>query len=192
MQPDPNRDYMRDVVRQGANDVANDRVTEAVNYLIDAPDYSARAQEMTRSIENPRDRVDYTGSLACLNALLDLGAANRDAFERILKLVETKRKENPSVSKRDYQRDIMRDRRKRMAKAILLHEARQGPLRGDDRTREMASIRARWAKAKAEFLVMRESVSAGDRLDATRDFWAMVDRQLDANVASLHRTQAVA
>jgi hypothetical protein len=136
--------------------------------------------------------VDYTGSLACLNALLDLGAANRDAFERILKLVETKRKENPSVSKRDYQRDIMRDRRKRMAKAILLHEARQGPLRGDDRTREMASIRARWAKAKAEFLVMRESVSAGDRLDATRDFWAMVDRQLDANVASLHRTQAVA
>jgi hypothetical protein len=192
MQPDPNRDYMRDVVRQGANDVATDRVTEAVNYLIDAPDYSARAQEMTRSIEAPRDRVDYTGSLACLNALLDLGAANRDAFERILKLVETKRKENPSVSKRDYQRDIMRDRRKRMAKAMLLHEARQGPLRGEDRTKEMASIRARWAKAKAEFLVMRETVSAADRLDATRDFWAMVDRQLDANVASLHRTQAVA
>jgi hypothetical protein len=172
--------------------VANDRVTDAVNYLIDATDYSARAQEMTRSIENPQDRVDYTGSLACLNALLDLGTANRDAFERILKLVETKRKENPSVSKRDYQRDIMRDRRKRMAKAMLLHEARQGPLRGEDRTKEMASIRARWAKAKAEFLVMRETVSAADRLDATRDFWAMVDRQLDANVASLHRTSAVA
>jgi hypothetical protein len=172
--------------------VATDRVTEAVNYLIDAPDYSARAQEMTRSIETPKERVDYTGSLACLNALLDLGAANRDAFERLLKLVETKRKENPSVSKRDYQRDIMRDRRKRMAKAILLHEARQGVLKGAARAAEMASIRARWDKAKAEYLIKQETASGADRLDAIRDFWAMVDRQLDANVANLHKTSAVA
>jgi hypothetical protein len=172
--------------------VATDRVTEAVNYLIDAPDYIVRAQEMTRSIETPKARVDYTGSLAPLNALLDLGVANRDAFERILKLVEAKRKDNPNVAKRDYQRDIMRERRKRMAKALLLHEARQGPLRGEDRTKEMASIRARWSKAKAEYLIDRDVSTGGERLDATRDFWAMVDRQLDANVANLHRTSAVA
>lgn len=172
--------------------MATDRVTEAVNYLIEAADYSARAQEMTRSIENPRQRVDYTGSLAPLNALLDIGASNRDAFERLLKLVEDKRMENPTVSKRDYQRNIMRDRRKRMAKAILLHEARQGPLRGEARVKEMASIRARWSKAKTEYLVTRETSSGAERLDATRDFWAMVDRQLDANVANLHRTSAVA
>jgi hypothetical protein len=172
--------------------VASDRVTEAVNYLIDAPDYSARAQEMTRSIETPKDRVDYTGSLACLNALLDLGVANRDAFERILKLIEGKRRENPSVAKRDYQRDIMRDRRKRMAKALLLHEARQGPLKGDTRATEMAAIRARWDRAKAEYLVKEETASGTDRLEAIRNFWAMVDRQLDANIANLHKTSAVA
>ena len=172
--------------------MATDRVTEAVNHLIEAADYAVRAQEMTRSIENPRERVDYTGSLACLNALLDLGVANRDAFERLLKLVEEKRMDNPAVSKRDYQKLIMRDRRKRMAKALLLHEARQGPLKGEARTLEMASIRARWAKAKTEYLVTRETATGADRLDATRDFWAMVDRQLDANVANLHRTSAVA
>ena len=172
--------------------MATEHVTDAVNYLIDASDYAARAHEMTRSIENPRDRVDYTGSLACLNALLDLGVANRDAFERLLKLVEEKRMENPTVSKRDYQKNIMRDRRKRMAKALLLHEARQGPLKGEERATEMAAIRARWAKAKAEYLVTRETASAADRLDATKDFWAKVDRQLDANVANMHRTSAVA
>ena len=172
--------------------MATDRVTDAVNYLIDAPDYIVRAQEMTRSIENPKGRVDYTGTLASLNALLDLGVANRDAFERILKLIEERRRENPSVAKRDYQRDIMRDRRKRMAKALLLHEARQGPLKGDARATEMASIRARWDKAKAEFMIKQNVATGAERLDAIRDFWAMVDRQLDANVANLHRTSAVA
>jgi hypothetical protein len=172
--------------------VATERVTEAVNYLIDAPDYIVRAQEMTRSIENPRARVDYTGSLAPLNAMLDLGVANRDAFERLLKLVEEKRRDNPSVAKRDYQRDIMRDRRKRMAKALLLHEARSGPLKGDARATEMASIRARWDKAKAEYVINRDVGSGAARLEAIKDFWAMVDRQLDANVANLHKTSAVA
>jgi hypothetical protein len=56
----------------------------------------------------------------------------------------------------------------------------------------MASIRARWSKAKAEYLVTKETETGGDRLEATREFWAMVDRQLDANVANLHRTSAVA
>ena len=176
----------------GGRDVATERMTEAVNYLIEAPDYSARVQEMTRSIENPRSRVDYTGSLACLNALLDLGSANRDGFERLLKLVEDKRMEEPSTAKKDYQRNIMRDRRKRMAKAILLHEQRAGPLRGAARAVEMAAIRTRWAKAKAEYLVKHEPETGGERLDATRDFWAMVDRQLDANIAGMHKTKAVA
>ena len=172
--------------------MATERMTEAVNLLIEAPDYAARVQEMTRSIENPKLRVDYTGSLACLNVLLDLGATNRDGFERLLKLIEAKRMESPATAKRDYQKNIMRDRRRRMAKALLLHEARSGALKGAARAQEMAAIRTRWAKAKAEYLVTHETETAADRLDATRDFWAMVDRQLDANIANLHRTSAVA
>lgn len=174
------------------NTVTNDRVVEAVNYLIEAPDYSARTQEMTRSLESPKHPLAYVGALSCLNALLDLGRDNRDAFERLIKLIEAKRKENPKVAKRDYQRDIMRDRRKRMAKALLLHEARVGPLKGDARANEMVSIRNRWTKAKAEYIVQRDVVSASARLEATRDFWAMVDRQLDANIANMHKTAAVA
>jgi len=167
-------------------------MTEAVNHLIAAPDYSARVQEMTRFIENPKGRVYYTGPVSCLNVLLDLGTTNRDAFERILKLVEEKRMEEPATAKRDYQRNIMRDRRRRLAKAMLLHEARSGPLRGDARADEMVAIRGRWAKAKTEYLIKSGADSSAERLEAIREFWAMVDRQLDANIANMHKTSAVA
>ena len=172
--------------------MTTDPIVEAVNLLIDADDYSARVQELTRSLETPKEAVSYTGSMACLNALLAIGKDDRNAFERVVRLIEAKRKENPKMAKRDYQRDIMRDRRKRMAKAILLHEARSGPLRGAARAAEMASIRTRWTRAKAEFIVDREASSAQERREATAAFWAMVDRQLDANVANLHKTAAVA
>ncbi len=173
--------------------MANDRVVTAVNYLIDTPDYSALAQEMTSTLENWRTRpLQYAGKLACLNAMLDVGLSNRDAFEKLLHLVEAKRMENPRVNKRDYQRNLMRERRKRMAKALLLHEARSGPLKGETRTAMMAAIRHRWDKAKAEHLTAREIGSAAERLEAIREFWATVDRQLDANIASMHKTSAVA
>jgi hypothetical protein len=170
----------------------DDPITEAVNLLIEAENYSTLAQEMTRAIERPVMRVAYVDEHACFNALVDLGETDRNAFERLLKLIDAKRQENPKTAKRDYQRDIMRDRRKRMAKAILLHEARSGPLRGTARAAEMTAIRARWTRAKAQFIVDRQSSSSvNERLQATRDFWEMVDRQLDANLANVHRTSAV-
>jgi hypothetical protein len=173
--------------------VNDEMIVNAVNLLIEAHNYSALAQEMTHFVEEVRGGTPrYSGDLDPLNALISLGRANRAAFERVLKLVDEKRKEDPKTAKRDYQRDIMRERRQRMAKAILLHEARHGALKGEARTLEMASIRARWTRAKTQFIVDRSPPSAEDRLAAIRDFWDMVDRQLDANVANLRRTAAVA
>lgn len=170
----------------------NDTIVEAVNLLIAAENYSALAAEMTRRIEDRASEIEYGQGLLPLNALVDLGRRDRNAFERVLKLVDGKRREDPKSAKRDYQRDLMRERRQRMAKAILLHEARSGALRGADRKTEMESVRQRWTRAKAQFIVDRGATSAEERTQATRAFWAMVDRQLDANLANLQRTAAVA
>lgn len=173
--------------------MAKDRIVAAVSYLIDAANYSALAQEMTRTVETwPNHPTQYVGEAGCLNDLLALGVKNRERFEQVLALVERKRLGNPKVSKREYQKLIMRDRRKRMAMALVLHEARSGPLKGEARTAEMASIRARWERAKAEYLASQETMSGKERQSAIQDFWAMVDRQLSANLADMHRTRAVA
>jgi hypothetical protein len=171
--------------------MADERLVAAVNYLIDTADYSALSQEMTRALEGGATPL-YTGKRACLNTLVAGGKRSRDAFENVLKLVERKRMDNPKVSKREYQKVIMRERRKRMAKALLLHEARRGPLKAADRTGEMTAIRLRWDRAKAEFLATRETMSGAERLVAIKEFWANVDRELDANIANLQKTRAVA
>ena len=173
--------------------MAKDRIVAAVSYLIDAPNYSALAQEMTRTVETwPNHPTQYVGTAGALNDLLMLGVKDREKFEQVLALVERKRLGNPRVAKRDYQRNIMRERRKRMAMALVLHEARSGPLKGEERVATMAAIRGRWERAKAEYLAKQETMSGEERLSAIRDFWAMVDRQLSANLADMHGTRAVA
>jgi hypothetical protein len=171
----------------------NDRVVAAVNYLIASDDYSTLIGQMTRIIEGrPPRPAQFMGDAACLNALVEVGIKSREAFEKVLALVERKRLVNPKVAKREYQKVIMRERRKRMAKALVLHEARSGPLRGEDRASTMAAIRRRWEQARAQFLASQEVMSGEERLVAIRQFWATLDRQLDANLADLHKTRAVA
>jgi hypothetical protein len=168
--------------------MAKDRIVEAVGFLVDASNYSALVQQMTRTIETwPNHPTQYVGRASCLNDLLALGVKDREKFEQVVALVERTRMQNPKVNKRDYQRNIMRDRRKRMAMALVLHEARSGPLKGEARTAEIAAIRARWDQAKAQYMAQQETMSGEERLVAIRQFWANLDRQLAANVANLHK-----
>jgi hypothetical protein len=159
----------------------------AVSYLIAADDYTKLTADMTRIIENPPYTPRYVSVSEPLNALVDLGRKNREAFEKVLALVERRRLEHPKVAKREYQKQIMRERRKRMAKALVLHEVRTGPLKGEDRAATMAAIRGRWEQARAQFLARQEVMSGEERLAAIRQFWSTLDRQLDANLADLHK-----
>lgn len=168
--------------------MSNRRVVDAVNFLIDAPNYSALIQEMTRIIERwDTHPMAYGGHLACLNAMLDVGLHDRQAFERLVQLIEEKRKAHPKMRRTDYQRNLMRDRRARLAKALALHEASFGPLRGAARITEAKAIQARWDKAKREFLAARGQLGWAQRNEATGEFWARIDDQLDANLKSASR-----
>lgn len=169
------------------------QLVAAVNLLIkEEKAYSNLVREMTKLIEDGPVGFRYEIALEPLNTLVDLGRRDRDAFERVLKFIDGKRQARPNTAKVDYQRDLMRERRQRMAKAMLLHEARTGPLKGDERKAQMASIRERWTRAQRQFIVDREATSAAERRQAHRDFWEMVDRHLDANLTNLQRTSAVA
>jgi hypothetical protein len=171
----------------------NPRVMAAVNYLIEAANYTSLINEMTRIIEHwDTHPMYYGGHLSFLNAMLDVGVQSRAAFERLIKLIETKRQEHPKVRRVDYQRNLMRDRRTRMAKALELHELRFGRLRGEARMSEMAAIQERWAKAKAQYLAQKGAAGWKERCAATQEFWEQVDHQLDLNLKNTPRLAVVA
>lgn len=168
--------------------MASERVVEGVNYLIEAPNYAALINEITRIIETwDTHPMVYGGSLTCLNAVIDVGLQNREAFERLIKLIEDKRKLLPAVRRTDYQRDLMRERRARMAKALELHELSAGPLRGAARMIEMQNIQQRWARAKSQYLAGKGKLGWAERNEASREFWETVDRNLDNNLAAAQK-----
>lgn len=169
------------------------RVVDAVNFLIEAPNYAALINEMTKIIETwDTHPMAYGGRLACLNAMVDVGLHNREAFERLVKLVEDKRKLLPSVRRTDYQRDLMRERRARMAKALELHELQFGTVRGAARMQATQDIQTRWSRARSQFLAAKGEMSWLERNEATREFWESIDRNLDINLAQARNSRKLA
>lgn len=166
----------------------HERVVAAINFLVEAPKYSSLTHEMTRIIERwDTHPMYYSGHLACLNAMIDVGLRSRHAFERLVELVERSRRGSPVAKRKDYQRDLMRERRARVAKALDLHERRYGQLRGAARLAETQAIQERWNVAKCAFMAGRGEMSWNDRLEATQEFWSKIDAQLDANFKSATR-----
>jgi hypothetical protein len=125
----------------------------------------------------------YAGELTPLNALLDVGLQSREAFEKLLKLVEQKRKLRPKQRRVDYQRDLMAQRRARIAKAIDLEELQHGEMDAKAREAFTKAIQGRWAEAKNKFIKAQGELSWEERNKKTNEFWKSVDDKLDANIA---------
>ena len=173
--------------------MASERVIEAVNYLIEAPNYGSLVNEMTRIIETwDTHPMVYGGKLTCLNALIDIGLQDREAFERVLKLVQDKRGLVPKIRRKDYQRELMRERRARLGKAVELHELLNGPLRGAARMQQMQDTQERWAKARDAFLETKGKLGYDARNAAIQEFWQTIDTNLDKNLADARKKRKVA
>ena len=169
------------------------KITTAVNYLIAAPNYSKLVNEMTGIIERwDTQPMAYGGRFATLNSLIDVGLENRDAFEQLLKLAERKRKLAPQTRRTDYQRELMRDRRARMAKAIELSELTSGPLSLSARTERQRHLQERWAEARAKFIEDIGALTWADRNTASRQFWEQLDETLNVNLRSARRSRTPA
>ncbi len=174
----------------GAKMVDRQKLTAAINYLVVAPAYSRLINEMTQIIENWDEHpMAYAGELAMLTELLDVGLTNRDAFEKLLKLIEDKRKLVPQTRRTDYQKNLMRARRARIAKAVELAEltGRQGKMDASQRKQHEKEVLERWNKAKDEFIAKRGKLDWKGRNAAAGDFWEMIDRQLDQNLETARK-----
>ena len=164
------------------------KIVQAMNHLIAAPNYAKLINEMTQIIERwDTHPMVYGGKLEMLNALIDVGLENRDAFEKLLKLVEDKRRLVPQTKRTDYQRNLMRERRARVAKALELAELTSGRMSTADRKAREKALMDRWREARQEFIAGKGKVSWAERNAASNEFWAMIDRQLDANLQQARR-----
>jgi len=164
-------------------------LVEAVNFLIQSESYARLINEVTEIIEHwDTHPMAYAGNLACLNELINVGLESRDAFENLVKLIEDKRKLIPTMRRADYQRDLMRERRARFAKALTLHEAAQGPiLTSAERRRVEDEIRKRWAVARKDFIDARGKLPWKARNTVANEFWEGIDRQLDADLRTIRK-----
>lgn len=164
------------------------KITEAVNYLIASPSYARLANEMTNIIERwDMHPMVYGPKLDCLNALIDVGLANRDAFEALLRLVQRKRAALPRAKRQDYQRNLMRERRSRVNKAIALRERTFGRMTKFKRQEYAQDLQARWNEEKSKWLEERAPKKWAERNEAIAAFWQHIDRTLDNNLAQLRK-----
>lgn len=171
---------------------SHQRVVEAVNHLITSPNYASLINEMTKIVETwDTHPMVYGGKLNCLNSMIDVGLANRDAFEKLLSLIEQKRSLLPKVRRVDYQRDLMRDRRARLNKAVQLYELTSGHvLKGAERTRYTSELQQRWKVARDEEIAAKGDLTWKERNDAANTFWEGLDMRLDKNLADARRKRA--
>lgn len=165
------------------------RVVEAVNHLVAAPSHTSLVAEMTRIIEQwDTHPMVYGGQLACLNALIDVGLHDREAFERLVDLAAERRRQVPKARRADYQRDLMRERRARQQKALELQELTIGHvLRGSARIAYIEGLQNRWAEAKAEYIKSKGDLTWSERNAAAAEFWAQIDETLDANLKAARK-----
>lgn len=154
---------------------------QTFEYLVGSTNYMKLVNLVTRALDG--DAVQVPAELMNLYAL---GHDDREAFEAALEEVEEARKGVPSTRKTDYQRELMRERRARLAKAIELAETTSGPMdAAAKRAREQALLET-WARAKEEFVR-----SAEDKRAASRQFWCLIDNRLDLNLTNARRARGL-
>jgi chemotaxis protein histidine kinase CheA len=167
-----------------------EKVVEAVNFLIQSDNYTRLINEMTEIIEQwDQHPMAYDGNLKCLNALIDVGLESRDAFENLVSLIERKRKSIPVIKRVDYQRNLMRERRARFAKALELHELRAGKKfkNATERNKVVAKLRKKWAEERAAFIADKGNLSWKERNTVSGQFWDQLDNQLDKELRSARK-----
>jgi hypothetical protein len=164
------------------------KITAAVNYLVASPSYAKLVNEMAGII----DRWDthpmvYGPKLEHLNSLIGVGLQSRDTFDELIKLAARKRRDLPQARRQDYQRELMRARRGRVAKAVALREALFGRMTKFKRDEYAKDVQLRWAEERSKFLKERGQLSWHQRNEAIAAFWETIDRNLDQNLAEAKR-----
>jgi hypothetical protein len=166
-----------------------DRTTlkQAVEMLIASDEYSSIRREVVDMVSSDRPKR-FADNLETLNSLIELGKDSMEALNNVFSLIERKRRERPSVRKSDYQRDYMRQRRKRIAKAVELESIMRGKaMSPDEKSSFIAAISADWMTKRDKALAQHPEANWTERNRISGDFWQYIDSQLDTELAEAKR-----
>ena len=175
----------------------------AVNILAESDQADKLVQKLKLAFEViGRDvPIRLTGSMEGLNPLLDLMIQDLDASERVLDLVDRKRKEAnlpalaESFDRKAYMRELMakkRDRQRRLVGLANMLRSDSDKIHGADRENFEREHADRWQQWRIDAQnKMRETLgrrlSQAEITSVIGDLWLRVDAELDAYENFVHK-----
>lgn len=161
------------------------RIAQGVSLLVNAKSFVQRVRQLKEIIANWEDSpLVYAAALEPLNSLIDVGLTSPEALDKLIDLAERKRRAIPVAKRVDYQRELMREKRERLYRAVELEDLVRGTkLRGAAKKKYMDDTHARWMRERNAFIAKKGDLSWKERNDAANEFWAQVDAQLAKDLA---------
>ena len=160
-------------------------IKAAVESLIKTTRYIEQKKYITETVENwSKRQIQFVGDDAPLNALVDLGVESEEALDNVFALIERKRRAIPTVKKMDYQRDYMRQRRKRVMIATKLEQISTGKkMDAEQRAAFAAVLIADWTKKREQELAKYPEADWKERNEIVGRFWEAIDTRLESEFA---------
>lgn len=166
------------------------RIAEGLTVLVTGKEFTKRVRQIKEIVADWQDTpLLFGGALEPLNALVDVGLTKPEALDRLIELAVAKRRQVPVAKRIDYQRDLMREKRERLYRALKLEELVRGsPVSGAARKKYMLDTQAKWMAERNAFIKAKGNLSWKQRNDAANEFWLLVDARLEHD---LKEAQAV-
>lgn len=165
------------------------KIAAALSMLATSKQFTHRVKQIEDIIDGWQDTpLLFGGALEPFNALVDVGLHNREAFGKLIDLARSKRRALPEARRTDYQRELMREKRERLDRAVKLEELVRGSrLTGDKRLAYKKAMQERWMNERNAFIAKKGNLSWKERNEAANEFWARVDAQLNSDLAEAQR-----
>ena len=181
------------------------QLAEAANTLIN----DNKAPELFKTLLDvlglpPTLPVKLSGEASVLNPLLAMARRDREAFNRVIDLIETKRANREmsplrqptpeaKFDKNAYQAELMAERRVRQVKAVDIENLRRPPssqLIGHPRMEFMRVQQGKWMDQLEAHLAAHKTgktLTKAKRQEVSAQFWQGIDRELEESEAAVYR-----
>lgn len=161
------------------------RIAAGLTLLVTSKEFTKRVKQIRAIAAEWQDTpLLFGASLEPLNALIDVAVVKPEAFDKLIQLAAAKRKQEPSVKRVDYQRELMREKRERLYKALKLEELMRGrPLDTMARQKYMRETQAMWMAERNAFIKSKGNLNWKQRNEAANEFWRQLDEKLEHDLA---------
>jgi len=161
------------------------KIAAGLSLLISSTAFVRRVAQIKDIVVNWDDTpMLFGGALEPLNALVDVGLTNPEVLDKLVALAQQKRRAVPQSKRVDYQRELMREKRERLTKAIQLEELVRGnPLTADKRDQYKRVTQTAWMRERNEFIASKGNLTWKERNEAANEYWRRVDDKLEKDLA---------